>query len=116
MAVTDNAENLKRMFSELMSTVFQDENEVDDANESAVDFWQPHELKIDGWLGCCAHQLQLVLGDGFTELQGCPRVQNILAKAKGISTFSHRCKNFSYKLSHQIPVPCDTRWNSHMST
>ena len=51
--------------------------------------------------------------DGYAELKSYHRVQSILSKAKAISTLSRRSSHLAYSLSHKIPVPCDTRWNSY---
>ena len=114
--ITDNAANMKHAF-ELMTRQDSEDDVIphddESSNDLTTDFWQPKELNVEGWLGCSAHQLQLVLGDGFKEVRAYPRFQSILSKAKAISTLSHRSSSLSYKLSHRIPVPCDTRWNSH---
>ena len=60
-----------------------------------------------------AHQLRLVVHDGYAELKAYRRVQTILTKAKTISSLSHKSSHFAYSLSHKIPVPCETRWNSY---
>ena len=84
----------------------------DDDDDDPGSLWRPKKLAVEGWIGCSAHQLQLVVNDGYKELRGYHRVQNILGKAKAISALSHRSSHFAYALSHKIPVPCDTRWNS----
>ena len=90
-----------------------EELEVEDKDDSCLQQWVPTPLKIEGWLGCSAHRLQLVIHDGYAELKSYPRVQSILSKAKAISTLSRRSSHFVYSLSHKIPIPCETRWNSY---
>ena len=81
-----------------------EELEVEDEDDSCLQQWVPTPLKIEGWLGCSAHRLQLVIHDGYAELKSYPRVQSILSKAKAISTLSCRSSHFAYSLSHKIPV------------
>lgn len=64
-----------------------------------------HDLKFEGWIGCAAHQMQLVVKDGY-ELKGYQRVQAVFARAKAISTFSR-------KSSLKVPMQNETRWNSN---
>ncbi len=121
--MTDNAANMRHAFELMVETT---EAEVDSNtagdnksysdDESEVDLrqWKPNQLKIEGWLGCSAHQLQIVVHDGYAELlKAYRRVQTILTKAKTISSLSHKSSHFAYSLSHKIPVPCETRWNSY---
>ena len=107
--VTDNAANMKHAFE-----LIADASELTESNEDEPEnIWKPIQLKVEGWLGCSAHQLQLVVNDGYKELRGYHRIQNILTKAKGIATLSHKSSHFAYSLTHRIPVPCETRWNSY---
>ena len=79
-----------------------------------LDYWSPQPLDhYDGWLGCAAHQLQLVVQAGYKELMSYRRVQTAFNKCKSICTLSHQSTHFNYKLSSKIPVANDTRWNSH---
>ena len=75
--------------------------------------WTPHPLKFEVWIGCIAHQIQLVVNDGYDELKAYCRVQAIFVKAKGISALSLKPSHFDYSLALKIPVPNDTLWNSH---
>ena len=68
-------------------------------------------LKFEGWIGCGAHQIQLVANNVYNELKAYHRVQAILAKA--ISSLSRKPRYFAYSLALKIPVANDTRWNSH---
>ena len=61
--MTDNAASMKHAF-ELIAD--QCSEPVSDDNEPK-NMWTPIELKIEGWLGCNAHQLQLVVNDGYKE-------------------------------------------------
>ena len=67
----------------------------------------PHPLKFEGWLGCAAHQLQLVVHD---ELKSYCWVQVTFTKAKAISTLARKS---TYSLSLKIPVPNNICWNLH---
>ena len=121
---TDNAVNMKCAF-EVENQDFEarnvadrneadrDEDELDDDEINLLSQWTPCEVKVEGWLGCAAHQLQLVVLDGYREIKSYRRVQAVFAKANAIAALSHRSSHFSYSLSKKIPKPCDTRWNSH---
>ena len=69
---------------------------------------------FDGWIGCAAHQFQLVVHIGYKELLKYQRVQAVFSKAKTICTLSHKSSHFSYALSARIPVPNESRWNSYV--
>lgn len=114
LVVTDNASNMKHAF-ELMVEADEDSacDESDEEQYCDLDRWAPIELKIEGWIGCSAHQLQLVVNEGYSELKGYHRIQNILSKAKLISSLSRKSSHFSYLLSRKVPKPCETRWNSY---
>ena len=109
--VTDNASNMKHAY-ELM---VEADNEIDSDEEedNVLNQWKPIELKVEGWIGCSAHQLQLVVNEGYSELKGYHRVQNILIKAKSISSLSLKSTHFAYLLSRKIPKSFETRWNSY---
>ena len=139
--VTDNAANMKCAFTmevdaslnsecpdEEEDDIINDEDpsdvtETNDANlrifSRGIEYWtmpqpsvvQPH---FDTWIGCAAHQLQLVVHAGYKELLNYRRVQVALNKAKAICKLSHQSSHFKYSLSHSIPAPNDTRWNSHL--
>lgn len=70
-------------------------------------------MKFEGWIGCAAHQIQLVVNDGYKELKSYRCVQAVFAKAKAISALSRKSSHFAYSLSLKFPVPNDTRWNSY---
>jgi hypothetical protein len=115
--VTDNAANMKNAFV-MVDEEGKDIDSDDDDDEShetniMLKQWTVHDLKFDGWVGCAAHQMQLVVNDGYKELKGYRRVQAVFAKARAISTLSRRSSHFAYSLSLKIPSPNDTRWNSH---
>ena len=99
------------------SNDFEECNSQDDDNDEGqndeLDYWKPVPLKIEGWIGCNTHLLQLVVHDGLKELQGYTRVRSIFTKAKAIAALSRRSSHFAYALVRKIPVPCDTRWNSY---
>ena len=61
-------------------------------NEDSFDdlgYWSPQALNhFDGWIGCAAHQLQLVVQAGYKELMGYRRIQTALNKCKSICTLS----------------------------
>ena len=113
---------MKRAFEILSDDNEEDQNEelgdnVEENNPEETDVllkqWTPHHFKFDGWFGCAAHQIQLVIHDGYKELTNYHRVQAAFSKAKAISSLSHKSSHFVYALPAKIPVPCDTRWNSH---
>ena len=113
--MTDNAANMKIAFE-----MVNDDGDVDVENDhdeevevNILKQWTPHYLKFEGWIGCAAHQIQLVVNDGYNELKSYRRVQGVFGKAKAISALSHKSSHFAYSLSLKIPVPNDTRWNSH---
>ena len=73
MVVTDNAANMKHAF-ELMTepedVVDASAGDSDDVSEGNLEqCWKTNQLKIEGWLGCSAHQLQLVVNEGYAELK-----------------------------------------------
>ena len=123
--VTDNAANMKRAFQVLRDE--SDDDTIDGATQETTRIWQPeysdelecleewtvHELRYDGWIGCAAHQLQLVVHDGYRELTLYRRVQAAFNKAKAICSLSRKSSHFAYALSTRIPVANDTRWSSH---
>ena len=123
--ITDNAANMKCAF-EVENQDFEarnvadrnkadrNEDELDDDEINLLSQWTPCEVKVEGWLGCAAHQLQLVVLDGYREIKSYRRVQAVFAKANAIAALSSRSSHFSYSLSKKIPKPCDTRWNSHI--
>ena len=71
-------------------------------------------MKFKGWLGCTAHQIQLVVNNGFKELKSYHQVQAVFAKAKSISGLSQKSSYFLYTLSLKIHVPNDARWIWHI--
>ena len=118
--VTYNAANMKYAFELLMTENENDdsssavcENDDEAAKNGNLEYWTTIPLKIEGWIGCNAHLIQLVVHDGCKELRGYPRICSVLAKVKTIATLSHRSSHLAYALSHRLPVPCDTRWNSY---
>lgn len=120
--VTDNASNMRHAFELLMEAEDDDHDRVEEFDEDdgetenqndQLQFWKPIPLKIEGWIGCNAHLLQLVVYDGFKELRQYPRAQSIIAKGKAISALSRRSSHFTYALNRKLPVSCDTRWNSY---
>ena len=75
----------------------------------------PTELQYyEGWIGCSAHQLQLVVNDGYKELAHYRRVQAVFKKAKAISALSRKSSHFANALSLRIPMANETRWNSYL--
>ena len=71
--VTDNAANMKAAFkmSSEETTSLNDEDNVDlEDSDLLAKEWTPHHFTFDGWLGCSAHQIQLVVQDGYNELLG----------------------------------------------
>ena len=120
--VTDNAANMKHAFELMLEDDHEDMNsaggnhqdEMDggDCDDSANDVeWTTVPLTIEGWIGCNAHLVQLVVHDGCKELRGYPRIRTILSRAQAIACLSRRSSHFSY--AFKIPIPCDTRWNSN---
>ena len=77
MVVTDNAANMKCAFEVTSSSDvdldvdinIDDIDDIDESDEPDEDDllkqWVPHQLHFDGWIGCAAHQLQLVVNDGY---------------------------------------------------
>ena len=113
--MTDNAANMKHAFELMLAddVVESVDSEDDDEPDSVLGQWKLNKMKIEGWLGCSAHQLQLVVNDSYMELRGYHRIQNILSKTRAISSQSWKSSHFAYSLSQKIPVPCETRWNSY---
>ena len=113
MVVTDNASNTKHAFKMMVENYDQeDEDKELEAESIEIDTlhqWTPHPLKFEG---CAAHQIHLVVNDGYDELKAYRRVQAIFAKAKAISALCRKSSHFAYSLALKIPVPNDTRWNS----
>ena len=72
--------------------------------------WTSHHLKFDGWFGYAAHQLQLVVNDGYNELKNYRRIQATFGNVKTVYSLS---RHFAYAISKKFPVPCETRWNSY---
>ena len=105
--MTDNAANMKHGF-ELMTAADDTEamwmeqktsQRTYGTEDKSENFWKPIELKIKRWIGCCAHQLQLVVNDGYNKLRSYQRIQNILSKAKAISAFSRSYQRIQNILS-----------------
>ena len=76
MVLTDNATNMKCTFGVTGSSDFDLDvdiniDDIDKSDEPDEDDllkqWVPHQLHFDGWIGCAAHQLQLVVNDGYKE-------------------------------------------------
>lgn len=89
--VTDNAANMKHAFQvDHEDAEDVDDEELSDEAEDNLRQWTPCELKVEGWLGCVAHQLQLVVHDGYKELKNYRKIQLLFAKAKAIAALSHR--------------------------
>ena len=112
--VTDNASNMKHAFEE--ENEDEDDDEENDGESVEMDplqQWTVKSFKFEGWIGCAAHQIQLVVNDGYNELKSYRRVQAIFAKVKAISALSRRSSHFAYSLEMKIPAPNDTCWNSH---
>lgn len=115
--ITDNAANMKCAFEinhNEAGSLNESVDEQDDEEGNPLSQWTQCELKIEGWLGCAAHKLQLVVNDGYKELKGYRRIQSVFAKAKAVASLSHRSSHFAYSLSVKIPMPCETRWNSYL--
>lgn len=122
--ITDNAANMKRALctsvdKERAATPEHDKDQdVDDddngVSDDDLDEWTPRVLKYDGWLGCTAHQLQLVVHEGYKELTLYRRVQSAFNKAKAVSTLAHKSSHLAFNLSAKIPLANDTRWSSHI--
>jgi hypothetical protein len=128
--VTDNAANMKSAFQvteyedelddqllsededEMCSDEDRNSHDEDAANEIDLTYWSPQLLHFEGWIGCAAHQLQLVVHDGYKELNNYRRIQAAISKCKAISKLSQQSSHFKYALTSRIPVPNDTRWNS----
>ena len=91
----------------------EDEDKEHEAEMDTLQQWTVNPLKFEGWIGCAAHQIQLVVNDGYNELKAYRRVQAMFAKARAISSLSRKSSHFAYSLALKIPVPNDTRWNSH---
>ena len=135
MVVTDNAANMKSAFqinadstdSHVQIEEVESSDDEDSSHEEVMDvnnkengcfddlgYWSPQPLDhFDGWIGCAAHQLQLVVQAGYKELMSYRRVQTAFNKCKSICTLSRQSSDFKYKLSSKIPVPNDTQWNSY---
>ncbi|XP_011404500.1 PREDICTED: zinc finger BED domain-containing protein RICESLEEPER 3-like [Amphimedon queenslandica] len=129
--VSDNAANMKSAFTMEIDPAINSENDdlyegnIDDSttdDESdivtdipeLVEYWtEKLPLHFESWIGCAAHQLQLVVHDMYKELLSYRRVQVVFNKAKAICKLSHQSSHFKYALDRRIPVANDTRWNSH---
>ena len=120
VVVTDNAANMKCAFQKAADDASDDNlsDEDDDHHHDedllSLDTWTVIPLHFDGWIGCAAHKLQLVVHMGYKELLAYRRVQVAFCKSKSISTLSRQSSHFKYKLSARIPVPNETRWNSFL--
>ena len=113
---TDNAASMKAAFemSSEETTSLNDEDNVDlEDGDLLAKEWTPLHFTFDGWLGCSAHQIHLVVQNGYKELLGYRRVQAAFSECKTIASLSQRSSHFAYVLPLKVPVPCDTRWNSH---
>ena len=91
--------------------VENDDNEDKDDEVNILKQRTLHHLKIEGWVDCAGHQIQLVVNDGFKEQKSYHQVQAVFAKAKSISALSHKSSHFIYSLSLKISVPNDACWN-----
>ncbi|XP_011410351.1 PREDICTED: zinc finger BED domain-containing protein 4-like [Amphimedon queenslandica] len=91
-----------------------DESDSEDENTAMLSQWTSQPLShFEGWIGCAAHQLQLVVHDGYKELLNYRRVQAAFKKAKAICTLSRQSSHFRYALQEKrIPTANETRWNS----
>ena len=89
-------------------------DEDNDELVESLEGWTANPLHFDGWIGCAAHQLQLVVHIGYNELLNYRRVQAVFSKAKTFGTLFHKSSHFNYALSARIPVPNETRWNSYV--
>ena len=107
--VTDNAANMKCAFSMVedndnpslndYSSVDEFCDEDNDELVESLEGWTANPLHFDGWIGCAAHQLQLVVHIGYKELLSYRRVQAVFSKAKTFCTLSHKSSHFNYALS-----------------
>ena len=88
----------------------------DDENEfvESLEGWTVTPIHFDGWIGCAAHKLQLVVHMGYKELLVFRRVQVAFRKPKSICTLSRQPSHLKYALSARIPIPNETRWNSFL--
>lgn len=75
LVVTGNAANMKCAFIMEIddefscSTVNNETDSEDDENTTLIQEWATQPLShFEGWIGCAAHQLQLVVHDGYEEL------------------------------------------------
>ena len=79
--MTDNAANMKHALELMLAddVVESVDSKDDDELDGVLGEWKPN---IEGWHGCSAHQLQLVVNDGYMELRGYHRIQLFLVKLK----------------------------------
>uniref|UniRef100_A0A1X7UB36 Uncharacterized protein n=1 Tax=Amphimedon queenslandica TaxID=400682 RepID=A0A1X7UB36_AMPQE len=78
---------------EIATQEIDDDDDDDDDDDIEIDNEDleectPYELKYDGWLGCTAHQLQLVVHDGYTELTSYRRVKAAFIAKQKVSVLS----------------------------
>ena len=118
VVVTDNAANMKCAFhmtdSDDSDDIYEDEEDIELAEPPEHEGWTVNEPHFDTWIGCAAHKLQLVVHKGYRELLAYRRVQAAFNKAKSICTLSRKSSHLNHTLSTRIPVPNETRWNSHV--
>ena len=123
LVVTDNAANMKSAFTMELDDEFpcptgnnESDTDSEDENTATLSQWTSQPLShFEGWIGCAAHQLQLVVHDGYKELLNYRRVQAAFKKAKAICTLSRQSSHFRYALQEKrIPTANETRWNSYL--
>lgn len=85
-----NSENDDLYEGNIDDSTTDDENDIVTDIPESVEYWtEKLPLHFESWIGCAAHQLQLV-HDGYKELLSYRRVQVIFNKAKAICKLSHQ--------------------------
>ena len=85
---------------------FHDGVLVEKAANSSFTLWEMDWICHSSATTCSACWLR--------ELLNYRRVQAAFNKANATCWLSHKSSHFKYSLSHSIPDPNDTRWNSHL--
>ena len=107
--ITDNVANMKCAFEvenqdfEARNVADRNEDELDDDEINLLSQWTPCDVKVEGLLGCAAHQLQLVVLDGYREIKSYCRVQAVFAKANAIVVLSRRSSHFFTHCRRKFP-------------
>lgn len=123
--VSDNASNMRKAMSVLISTVNADASEIEGTEIDDPSLWEDEPdvdvIAIIGnnntieHLACFAHSLQLVVHDGLASMSSA---RPFIAKCCKIANLVHQSALFrgnfekAFGTGRSIPSTNDTRWNS----